>query len=474
PFIGCRSCGANSVTESKAHTKRMEFIKLQTGILNTRIKKLNHRNMKKVILLLSFSFLFTAFCLSQNVGVGTTTPNEKLNIDSGNVRIGKAVWQSNVNSRFLKFGDADYITLGEEEADDKLTLRAKELIIRPSPSYTSVPVTIKGTDYYSHFFFGTNEDTYLRGGKNGSNVNINDIAGGRVGIGMSNPTRAMLEQNGSVGNTAAIFGGEGAGISLQRNWPAIGFNHWYDGSNHKSIGQGYSAQMAVSQTNGSLYFTSWPFAAIPNASLTGGTTKFFISRFGKIGIGADAPTSDIEITQRIMTFGDEFIDAGITYNGTANYGSNTTKSSWNTHVGQGRTGSFADLTDYSFWNSENGGNWYNVASINTFGEYYQASDRELKKDISYLSNSCLSKIMLLKPATYHFKRSGNDGPLSFGFIAQEVETIFPEMILNGKTNKLLSYSSFIPILTKGMQEQQQQIEDLKKEIQTLKNLILKN
>ncbi|MEP6711889.1 MAG: hypothetical protein ABJA37_05725 [Ferruginibacter sp.] len=141
--------------------------------------------MKKVILLLSFSIFFTAFCLGQNVGVGTTTPNEKLNIDSGNVRIGKSVWLSNVNSSFLKFGDADYITLGEEEADDKLTIRAKELLIRPSSTYTSVPVTIKGTDYYSHFFFGTNEDTYIRAGKLAGTVNINDITG-NVNIGSGN------------------------------------------------------------------------------------------------------------------------------------------------------------------------------------------------------------------------------------------------------------------------------------------------
>jgi hypothetical protein len=47
---------------------------------------------------------------------------------------------------------------------------------------------IKGSANFSHFYYGANEDTYIRGGKAGSNVLINDIAGqGNVGIGLTNP-----------------------------------------------------------------------------------------------------------------------------------------------------------------------------------------------------------------------------------------------------------------------------------------------
>jgi hypothetical protein len=61
----------------------------------------------------------------------------------------------------------------------------------------------------------------------------------------------------------------------------------------------------------------------------------------------------------------------------------------------------------------------------------------------------------------------------YGFIAQEVEKIFPEFVVtDGKKNKMIGYSGFIPILTKGIQEQQQQIEELKNEIAELKKLIL--
>lgn len=289
-----------------------------------------------------------------------------------------------------------------------------------------------------------------------------------VGNSSVNFSRANFEQQGSVGGTAAIFGGDGTGISLQKNWPAIGFNSYLDASNHRSIAQGYGAQLGLNQLNGSLYLVSFPFNAVPNTLFSSYTQRFFLSRFGKMGIGADDPYTDIEITQRTLTFANEDVDVGITYKATSDYGSGVQPSDWNTHVGYGQYGQFGSLQEYSFWNRINNGNWHSVAAILTTGEYYQASDRELKTDINYLGNDCLSKILQLKPASYHFKRTEHNAPLSFGFIAQDIETVFPEIVFTGKTNKLLSYSSLVPILTKGMQQQQQQIDLLQQQNKDLK------
>jgi Chaperone of endosialidase len=429
--------------------------------------------MKKLYLLLSVVCFVLNFSVAQNVGIGNPTPTEKLHVDSGNIKIGNAVW-SPTNKSFLKFGDANYITIGEEEEDDQLTIRSKGLFIRPPalPFQTVAPITIQGTNYLSHFFFGPNEDTYIRGGKNGSNVNINDANGGRVGIGMSSPTRSMLEQNGVVGNTAAIFGGEGAGISLQRNFPAIGFNHYSDAAGHKSIGQGYGAQMGLNQTNGTLYLASFPFVTSANQVYPSFNQRLFISRFGKVGIGADNPYADLEITQRPNAYdgSNEDVDMGITYKGTVVFPGGNVTSNWNTHVGYGQIGQFSSEYNYSFW-TENP-TWGVKAAINTDGSYWQASDKDLKKNINYLQNSSsLEKIMLLKPASYIFKEQPDNHPLSYGFIAQDLEKIFPEMVMQTKTNKLVSYSSFIPILTKGIQEQQQQIDNLKQQVDELKKQV---
>jgi len=47
-----------------------------------------------------------------------------------------------------------------------------------------------------------------------------------------------------------------------------------------------------------------------------------------------------------------------------------------------------------------------------------------------------------------------------GFIAQDVEKIFPEFVGDKEGIKMMNYTSFIPVLTKAMQEQQAMIENL--------------
>ncbi len=70
-----------------------------------------------------------------------------------------------------------------------------------------------------------------------------------VGVGTNNPTRAKLEVNGAVGATAAIFGGESSGISLQRNWPGIGFNQYYNGVS-RYMANGYAAVQFLDPNSG--------------------------------------------------------------------------------------------------------------------------------------------------------------------------------------------------------------------------------
>ncbi len=87
--------------------------------------------MKKlclILLLISFSF----FTYSQNVGIGNTTPTEKLHVDSGNIKVGTAVWGSSSDNRVVKFGDGSFVTVGEEDGDDVMSLKAKHFIFFPS------------------------------------------------------------------------------------------------------------------------------------------------------------------------------------------------------------------------------------------------------------------------------------------------------------------------------------------------------
>ncbi|MFT3679081.1 MAG: tail fiber domain-containing protein [Ferruginibacter sp.] len=318
--------------------------------------------------------------------------------------------------------------------------------------YQTGEIRLAGSANFSHFYNGSNEDTYIRGGKNGSKVIINDITGGKVGIGIVNPTRAILEQNGSVGTTAAIFGGDGAGISLQKNWPVIGFNHYFDGSVHRSIGQGYSGVFGINQDNGNLYYGGWNYSAVPNAALAGYSSKFNVTRSGNVGIGTTTPEADITIS----TPGDwtnSPTEHGLRFNYTGG-GTDPAPGYWNL---------ISNSITLFFYN-----NGTNVSFIRFNGEYVQPSDKNLKDNIENLSPAVLSSISLLKPVSYFMKADKLRQKRSYGFLAQDVEEVFPDFVHTENNLKGIAYQNFIPVLTRGIQEQQQQIEALKNENKSIK------
>ena len=108
--------------------------------------------------------------------------------------------------------------------------------------------------------------------------------------------------------------------------------------------------------------------------------------------------------------------------------------------------------------------------------FFTTSDVNLKTNIKDLSNNKkehLDKLRNLIPKSYNFK---NQETTSFGLIAQEVEKIFPSLVVdhedavgNGETYKSLKYSVLPTILLKAMQEQQKMIQELKAEIELLKS-----
>ena len=108
--------------------------------------------------------------------------------------------------------------------------------------------------------------------------------------------------------------------------------------------------------------------------------------------------------------------------------------------------------------------------------FIQTSDIRLKKNINLLQNS-LSIIKKLSPVSYDKKKSiyGDDYSIKEnGFIAQELQKILPDLVHESPDkDKLLSvnYTAIIPILTKGIQEQQAIIEDQKKRLEALEKLV---
>lgn len=91
--------------------------------------------------------------------------------------------------------------------------------------------------------------------------------------------------------------------------------------------------------------------------------------------------------------------------------------------------------------------------------FLYSSDVRLKKNVAPLGNS-LDKVLSLEPVSFNWKSDGNS---DIGFIAQEVENIFPEVVhTNSETNmKSIDYPKLVVYLVQALKEQQKEIDQLK-------------
>ncbi len=113
--------------------------------------------------------------------------------------------------------------------------------------------------------------------------------------------------------------------------------------------------------------------------------------------------------------------------------------------------------------------WSNIYSINPVDV---SSDQRLKADINDL-NYGLAEILALRPVSYHWK-SDDKQALHLGLIAQEAETIIPEIVsqtADDKAMRSMRYTELVPVLIKATQQQQALIEEQSQQIQQLQQMV---
>ena len=96
------------------------------------------------------------------------------------------------------------------------------------------------------------------------------------------------------------------------------------------------------------------------------------------------------------------------------------------------------------------------------------SDEKLKKDIENISYG-LDTVKSLQPRKFKWKETDNVG---IGFIAQEVESLIPEVVSDttdvkeetGEVTKVLNYANLTAVLTKAVQELSAKVEELESKI----------
>ena len=113
-----------------------------------------------------------------------------------------------------------------------------------------------------------------------------------------------------------------------------------------------------------------------------------------------------------------------------------------------------------------------VGNICYTGAIAACSDIRYKTDISPIRNP-LEKIMQMQGVTYDWKikeypNMNFSNKLQIGFIAQDVEKIFPEMVFTDNAGyKSIDYSRLTPVLVETIKIQQKQINELFKRVETL-------
>jgi len=133
--------------------------------------------------------------------------------------------------------------------------------------------------------------------------------------------------------------------------------------------------------------------------------------------------------------------------------------------GMNTGGDVASRQQVTFFNA-NG----TVGSIFTNGSataYNTSSDYRLKENVNYTFNA-LDRVAQLKPARFNFIADADT--TVDGFIAHEVQDIIPEAVSgekDGEQMQGMDYGRITPLLVKAIQEQQALIESLTARIETL-------
>jgi hypothetical protein len=107
------------------------------------------------------------------------------------------------------------------------------------------------------------------------------------------------------------------------------------------------------------------------------------------------------------------------------------------------------------------------AELHDNGTWTASSDRRLKREIVPLDGT-LDKALALRPVSYQLKQQEGESRRYIGFVAQDVEPLFPELVYgDGDQMRTLDYASMSTVAIGAVQEQQTIINEQKKTIEDM-------
>ena len=416
------------------------------------------------------------FTSSGNVGIGTASPLDKLHV-VGSIRMADGNQGLNKTMVSDVNGKATWQTLATAQTNAwGLTGNA-------------------GISAVSNFI-GTSDNISLRFRTNNIERTIIDSVG-NVGIGTTVPTSKLHVQGSIKGFDSYLGSPTGAyGISIGSS-----------GGGYGSLGYG----LTYTATTGSYQYRNSDFSSMLQFNLGGFdfntspsgiagngityTTAMKIMQSGNVGIGITSPLTTLQIGgagEYGLQKGDVAPNAGY-----LRFGDNT---GWKFHIGRLResAGGAVNTTTTGVVMTvlDNGnvgigctspqyklhvigdiaaqGGTLRAASATVSTTITACSDIRFKKNITPLANS-LDKVLKLQGVNYFWKtkefpdRYFND-KRQIGLIAQEVEKIFPELVLTDTDGyKSVDYSKLTPILVEAIKELKAENDLLKADNKSFKS-----
>jgi hypothetical protein len=264
--------------------------------------------------------------------------------------------------------------------------------------------------------------------RSGANIYNN---GGNVGIGTSNP-EYPLDVVGAVRISNQGAGAEILNLSTERSW------------SFRQLGSGASTALELASIGG------------------GGNKNFVINTTGLVGIGNTSPQATLHVSGNNSHL--RLHDTG-----RGNYWNIYTEN----HPNQAISGNLLFLPGPTV-------GAYGYIQKST-GTYFSSSDARLKTDIHCLSG-VLDRVLQMRPVSYRFKSAPASATPALGFIAQEVEPLFPEVVDEHDGLKSLAYSELVPVtvgaiqelnrkLEKKLQQKETELTELKRSVDELKTLV---
>ena len=295
---------------------------------------------------------------------------------------------------------------------------------------------------------GSEDSTlYFKTYKDGAEQSPLTLAGGNIGIGTTVPA-GTLHTYTTSGNVATIM--------------QTTVNGAASSSNYITPNRTFYTGVDIGGVN-----SSW---TIYDGSA--GSERMRISSSGNLAVGTTTATHKLEVLSTLANYASGRV--------TNNTGSGSTEYGFISQL----NGDPNNTTNYLYLGGSPSTTRFVVYSngnvANTNNSYGAYSDVKLKENIVD-ANPQLEKIKQLQVRNFNLKAEPDKKLI--GLVAQEAETIFPKLIdetedtkndengaivKTGETTKSIKYSVFVPVLIKAIQEQQEQIEALQAEINTLK------